>query len=364
MTLEKYLEERTLQHMRPNTLKNDNAVLGDLNKFKPLDKCTADDLKAYIIEFKKRFESKHGRSPQEGNLNQIYTTIKKYYTWIGKPEIVAWVKTKNTFKKLNPNKLLTPAEVQTMLRLSESDRDKCLLAMAYESGARISELLALRTDDVRLHDGECKVRIPENTEGEDISAKTGSRTIVLIESMPYIEKWLSKRDDVRLFDIGYSGAKHVIKNMAASAGIQKRVYWHLLRHTRVTEMAKLGMQETAMKKRFGWVEDSSQIKRYTSLTDDDADNSYREALGLGVKKKDISINPIARRCAKCGKLIDVGEYCQQCNEIQKLTEANTKSALKIADMEEQRKKDQAFNEDMIKAMIEARVKEMLKNNTT
>ena len=92
-------------------------------------------------------------------------------------------------------------------------------------------------------------------------------------------------------------------------------------------MARLGMQETAMKKRFGWTEDSSMIKRYTSLTDEDADNFYREALGLGTKKKDIAINPIARRCSKCGKLIETGEYCPQCAEIQKLTEANTKAQI-------------------------------------
>ncbi|MCJ7624270.1 MAG: hypothetical protein MUO76_12270, partial [Anaerolineaceae bacterium] len=54
---------------------------------------------------------------------------------------------------------------------------------------------------------------------------------------------------------------------------------------------------------------------------------YREALGLGTRKRDIAINPIARKCSKCGKLIDTGEYCPQCAEIQKLTEANTKAQI-------------------------------------
>lgn len=161
--------------------------------------------------------------------------------------------------------------------------------------------------------GEAKIRIPDNREGDDISSKTGSRSIVLIECLPYIEKWLSVNQDLeKVFDFGYSGAEQMLQKMASDAGITKKVHWHLLRNTRATEMARLGMQETAMKKRFGWTEDSAMIKRYISLTDEDADNSYRKALGLGVKKKDISINPIARRCAKCGKLIETGEYCQQC----------------------------------------------------
>ncbi len=198
--------------------------------------------------------------------------------------------------------------------------------MVYESGARISEILAVRIEDVKISAGEAKIRIPDNMEGDDISSKTGSRSIVLIESVPYIEKWLSVNQDLeKLFDIGYSGAEQMLQKMSSDAGITKKVHWHLLRNTRATEMARLGMQETAMKKRFGWTEDSAMIKRYISLTDDDADNSYREALGLGVKKKDIAINPIARRCAKCGKLVETGEYCQQCSEIQILSESNTKT---------------------------------------
>lgn len=328
MTLDKFLQEQTLQHKRPNTLKNHKIVLEYLDDFKPLDDCTSDDLKTYVEKYKKDFEVKHGRKPEAGNINAMYSTFKKYYKWAGKPEVVGWIKTKTVLKKINPNKLLTPAEVQTMLRVWGKDRDKCMLAMAYESGCRIGELLSLRVDDIKINEGECKVRIPDNYEGEDVNSKTGSRSLVLIESLPYIEKWLNVHNgEELLFGLKKVRAHEILKMMASKAGITKNVHWHLLRHTRATEMARLGMQETAMKKRFGWQEDSSMIKRYTSLTDEDADDSYREALGLGSKKKNIAINPIARRCAKCGKLIDAGEYCQQCSEIQKLSDANLKATL-------------------------------------
>jgi hypothetical protein len=138
--------------------------------------------------------------------------------------------------------------------------------------------------------------------------------------------------------------------MAKDANMTKKIYWHLIRHTRATEMARLGMQETAMKKCFGWTEDSAMIKRYTSLTDEDADNSYREALGLGIKKKDISINPIARRCSKCGILVETGDYCLQCEEIQRLNESNIKAMMKNEEL--QKKVDEMqtmFNEDVIKS---------------
>jgi integrase/recombinase XerD len=329
MTFEGYLEEISLQHMRPATIKNARLVLGNLNKFKPLDDCTEADLKNYFTKYKSDFKEKNGKPAEESSIIAKYSVVRKYYRWMGKLDVIKWIKTKNIIKKINPNKLLTPAEIQTMLRLWQNDRDKCLLAIAYESGMRIGELLSLSVSDLTIENGECKLRIPDNSEGEHITSKTGSRTLVLIESMPYIEKHLSFFEgNGRLFNIQKTRAHYIIKDMAKRAGIENKVvYWHLLRHTRATEMARLGMQETAMKKRFGWTEDSGMIKRYTSLTDEDADNSYREALGLGIKKKDIAINPIARRCAKCGKLVETGEYCPQCSEIQKLTEANTKAQI-------------------------------------
>jgi integrase/recombinase XerD len=328
MTLDKFLQEQTLQNRRPNTIKNHRLNLSDLDRYKSLDLCTADDLKSFIEQYIKTFEKKHGRKPQEGNLNFKYSAFKKYYRWAGHPEVVSWIKTKNILKKINPDKLLTSAEVHTMLKVWHKERDKALLAMAYESGMRRGELLSLRVEDVKITGNECNVRIPDNSEGDDVKAKTGTRSLVLIESIPYIQKYLNIHSGTgRLFDISETRAHEIIKGMAAKANISKNVYWHLLRHTRATELARLGMQETAMKKRFGWDESSSMIKRYTSLTDEDANNSYRDALGMGVKKRDIIINPLAKRCAKCNKLIDEGEYCTQCAEIQRLTEANTKATL-------------------------------------
>lgn len=94
------------------------------------------------------------------------------------------------------------------------------------------------------------------------------------------------------------------------------------------------------------------IKRYISLTDEDADNSYREALGLGIKKKDMAINPIARRCSKCGKLIESGDYCQQCAEIQRLTEANTKALMNNETMNAEMDKQKVDYETMKKEFEE------------
>jgi integrase len=326
MTVQKFLLEQELRHRRPSTIYSDRIILNKLDAWKSIDTCTADDLRAYIIEYKKQFKEANGRDPQESNINIHYSVFKKYFEFMERPAVVEWITTKRIVKKLNPNKLLTPAEIQNMIRLWDNSRDKAFLAMMYETGMRRGELISLRREDVVIKDGECKIRIPDNSEGADIQAKTGSRSLVMIEYLEYIEKYLSlfpgKPTD-RLFPIKRSRAGQIITKMAAKAGIEKRVYPHLLRHTRATELARAGMQETSMKKRFGWTEDSSQIKRYTSLTDEDADEAYRMALGIVDEKKKRSDK--LKHCAKCGKVIIEGEYCPQCLEIQRLSEANTKS---------------------------------------
>lgn len=329
MSLDKFIQELKLRpDIRPNTIKNNKRVLEPLNKYKPLDKCNADDIKKYIEKYIQNFEAKYNKKPDIGNLNFIYSGIRKYYLWAGKPDKVSWIKTKNTLKKINQNKLLTPSEIQTMLRVCDNDRDKCLIAMGYESGMRIGELLSLRVEDIKILENEYQIRIPDNHEGKDVNCKTGSRTMTLIESLPYVQKYLNiHTGETRLFNIKISRSQEILKNTAKKAGITKNVHWHLLRHTRATELANLGMQETQLKRRFGWTGDSKMIDRYVSNGDTDADNAYKEALGLSIKIKDNTVNPIARRCAKCGKLIDTGEYCPQCSEIQRLIKLNEKSQI-------------------------------------
>ncbi len=333
MAYEKYLQERKLNGMRNATIKNDIKVLKPLNDFKHLDDCTEQDIKDYIENYKKNFEVKYERKP---DLNFMYNIIKKYYKNTGKPDIVKWMKPKNTLKPLNQNKLLTPEEVQRIIQVCDKDRDKCLIAMAYDSGMRIGELLSIRIEDIEIFENEYKIRIPNNYEGDDIDAKTGTRSMTLIESFPYIQNYLKVHNgNKKLFDFKTSRADQILKEKAKAAGITKNVYWHLLRHSRATEFARLKMQETSMKKRFGWTGSSKMIERYIHLTDSDADDAYKKALGLSTEQKNIIINPIARRCVKCGKLIETGEYCEQCSEIQRLVKLNEKMQFEKEELKQQ-----------------------------
>ena len=97
---------------------------------------------------------------------------------------------------------------------------------------------------------------------------------------------------------------------------------------------------------------STMLSVYIHLNEQLKSSGYRDAKGMGEGNGKTVINPLASRCVECGRLIQAGSLCKTCDD-------NKKLKARIDEMEQQRKQDMALNEDMIKAMIEARVKEMM-----
>ena len=98
-----------------------------------------------------------------------------------------------------------------------------------------------------------------------VNDKTGSRRIRIITSVPVLASWIenhSLRDDPdaplwinlstrnRYHILTYEGAKAVLKRTAKRAGLKKRIYPHLFRHSRATRLAN-ALTEAQLKKLFG-----------------------------------------------------------------------------------------------------------------
>ena len=85
-----------------------------------------------------------------------------------------------------------------------------------------------------------------------VDGKTGPRRVRLIASVPALAQWLSVhpfRNDPnaplwvgvgtvgRNEPLSYNGARAMLKRLVKKAGVNKRVYTHLMRHSRATELA-------------------------------------------------------------------------------------------------------------------------------
>ncbi len=248
--------------------------------------------------------------------------IKRFYKWLNGndeiyPDKVKWIKT--TFRKNKrkiPEDLITKQELEKMIRVANHSRDRALVSLLYESGFRIAETLNLRIKDIKFD--EIGAKIIGN-------GKTGMRKIRLISSVPYLTAWIehhpfrdepdapiwlkigaTHKDEI----ICYNSARKIIKTLAEKANIKKRIYPHLFRHSRATELA-IHLTDAQMDQYFGWTQGSNMPSTYVHLSGNDLEDSILKINGL--KKEEREQEVAVKKCPRCQKMnIPNGKFCIRC----------------------------------------------------
>lgn len=137
-----------------------------------------------------------------------------------------------------------------------------MLRILYETGTRSSEFRGINIGDIELEERFAKIRI--------IGKGRGERRVFVVSEFPTLMQVLRqhpKREDstAPLFYVPrqsnicpYSqrGLDQIIKRAAKQAGLRKRVYPHLFRFSRATELAQK-MSESEMRIFFGWTKNST-----------------------------------------------------------------------------------------------------------
>lgn len=136
--------------------------------------------------------------------------------------------------------VLSQAEIQRMFDVCENLKHKVILALLYSTGLRVSELINLRWTDID------RSRMIINI----IGAK-GNKDRQVMLSPPLIELmekyWKEYKSVIYVLNgqgdlAQYSSRSvcEVMKQLAEKAGINKRVYTHLIRHCSFTHMVEQG----------------------------------------------------------------------------------------------------------------------------
>jgi site-specific recombinase XerD len=237
-------------------------------------------------------------------------TLKKFYKWLNGgeeyPDKVRWIKTTTKNCEKLPEELLTEEEVKRLVDAALNPRDKAFIFVLYESGCRISEVATLRIKNVRFDEIGAQIIV---------KGKTGMRRVRLIASAPLLAYWIDnhpRRHDpdsplwvgikpsTQNSPLKYPSIKTMLKKAAERAGIKKRIYPHLFRHSRATHLAK-HLTEAQMKQYFGWVQGSDMASTYVHLSGRDVDDALLKIYGIkeGKSKKDALLQPA--RCPRCHK---------------------------------------------------------------
>lgn len=273
----------------PSSLETYERQLGQAEAWlgKPLSSATERDL----IILKKRLRAMPS-GPQYARL------LRMFYKAAKREDLRELVVLKQRLKKLRPDDLLTVQEVQAMIDATAPLRDRALLGVLWETGVRVSEIMALDLADVRGTDS------PANG-GRKVYRLWFKKTKVageehsgyVLESAPVLEAWLKAHPDPRpeapLFPawggahLTRHGGYGIVTRAARHAGIAKRIYPHIFRHSRATFLLANGMTDAQVKALLGWVPGSMMLNRYAHLTSKDAYGGLLKAMGLEPEKVDL-----------------------------------------------------------------------------
>ena len=133
---------------------------------------------------------------------------------------------------------------------ASGQRDRCLMQVAFCSGLRISELLALRPDDITHENGAYRVLVRRGKGGKTRSVG------MLPMAAPYLDTWLKTRAKLGVSDhaplfctiaqpnpggpLGSPQVRTMLKRTAARVGLEKRVNPHLFRHSLAIHLSLIG----------------------------------------------------------------------------------------------------------------------------
>ena len=326
---------------------------------------TADDLMEFFCNFKPVMNNGGGIEAYSPRTMWTFkATVKTYWRWlfgIGKksrecPKAVDWIERNGKLLKSNvPKDVLTKEEVNEMIKAVPHPRDKAIISVLFDTGMRCGELLNMRRSQIKCYDDYIEF---------EANGKTGNRDCIAVESIPYLKKyllWLEEnkslikkgfedsvwlnvnksgwirnygsklRDAVkeRGTQISRDGIGAVVKRAANKAGIKKRVWTHLMRHSSATYWAQF-MNESEMRIKFGWSKESTMPSVYINL---DYSKVKEKQLKKAGKWKEPDTNEKemfkVRECPFCSVENPVGaEFCFKCGKpvtVNKIKEAEKES---------------------------------------
>ncbi len=244
-------------------------------KNKPFDEWNVDDVKDVLVAIET------GKYTVQ-TVNEFRKGLRKFFKWLKGEDWDGLKPLRGERKDNRKPDILTEEEIMRMIEAVRDPRDKALIALGYEAGLRIGELANLRWKDVIWTEHGAKIKV---------RGKTGERVIPVVMAAPYLARWMHHhpkydmnrgKPDPNSFvfvNIGspgygrpmkYEMLSKVIKKAAERAGIDRRVYPHILRHSRATVLANY-LTEAQMCHFFGWVQGSDMPRIYVHLSGRDID---------------------------------------------------------------------------------------------
>ncbi len=177
---------------------------------------------------------------------------------------------KSTIQKTHIVPYLTPDEVYRIVDVAKEgnkgDRNSILIKTLFETGLRISEALSITPRMIGEYEGHAVLYIKGKGKKPRMVACPDGLAHQL-KSHAYTNKL--DLDD-RIFNINRKRAWQLVKEAAMKAGIQKKVYPHLFRHSDAIERLRQTGNPKALQYHLGHSSTLMTMRYLATLTAEDA----------------------------------------------------------------------------------------------
>jgi site-specific recombinase XerD len=301
---------------------------------------------------------------------EMKITLRKFFKWLrGKdecPKEVKWFKCYRTLsnRKL-PEELLSENEVKALIDSANSARDKALIAVLYESGVRVGELLSLKMKNINFDEYGAQLLV---------DGKTGMRQVRIIASVPYLTEWINEHPqkdnpdtplwllEKKIKELTHNDIQRILRKIKKKSGIKKMTNAHNFRHSRATFLASF-LTDAQMKEYFGWAQSSKMASVYIHMNGKNVDNALLKLNNVKLKEDEKGkeeTNFTQKKCGRCGEInMPTDKFCFKCGMV-----LDKKTMEEILEKDVEREKadrvlDKLIEDPTFKEMFLKKIKEII-----
>ena len=170
-----------------------------------------------------------------------------------------------------PAETLTGSEIQALMTACSSRaptgiRNRALITVMYRAGLRISEALTLTPKHVEIFEGRPSFSVI----GKGNKPRRVACPVTLAESLQAYAFRHQLANGERFFNINRFRGYQIITAAATKAGLEKRVYPHLLRHSDAIERLRQTKNPKALQDHLGHASPLMTLRYLSTLQEEDS----------------------------------------------------------------------------------------------
>lgn len=225
-----------------------------------LEKITTDQINSYILDLIK------SKSISQSQQNQRINAIKFYYEKVLNRE-TEYYKIDRPKRENRLPDVLSKVEIGKMITCTSNLKHKCIIALIYSCGLRRSEAIKMKIHDIDSKRMLVKIRGAKGK--KDRYAQLSERTLDLLRKYYVIykpEEWVFEGKNGGQYSA--ESILNVVKAAGKKAGIKKRVFTHILRHSFATHHLEQGTDLRYIQEWLGH-SSSTTTEKYTHVSKTD-----------------------------------------------------------------------------------------------